>query len=82
MIQRTWGLHEVQGNKGKQNADTANLRYGSSFKYEEFHMAKNPVTATLFSLVLVFVLGLIKSLKPARQWPVQTKKKCAKALSK
>ncbi|TFL02824.1 hypothetical protein BDV98DRAFT_591651 [Pterulicium gracile] len=53
MIQRTWGLHEVQGNKGKQNADTANLRYGSSFKYEEFHMAKNPVTATLFSLVLV-----------------------------
>ena len=66
MIQRTWGLHEVQGNKEKQTSENNKLRYGPAFKYEEFHIAKNPVTATLFSLVLVFVLGLVKALKPIR----------------
>lgn len=65
MIQRTWGLHELAatqeaGEEGKK------LRYGPEFKYDEFHIKANPITAILFTLGFAVGFGFIALLKPVR----------------
>lgn len=59
LVQRTWGLHELQKYRAAPQSNEDKLRsYGSQFKYEEFAVMPGVFSSVLLSVTLgVFVLA-------------------------